>query len=1175
MTCTLTRRQSPVGSLAARVISVGVLLLFGCPASESPDAPGVATDTAGDVSVFELPPIFVDAIDGVSETEEQDLLLDVTADVADVEVGCVDDDGDGVCNDDDVCPDGDDSLDDDEDGVPDACDACADANDKDDEDEDGVPDACDVCPIGDDNIDTDEDGTPDACDCDEEGDVCHVNAYCVTMDEGVECHCLDGFQGDGVTTCENIDECAADPGPCAANADCTDNYGGFTCSCATGHQGAPYDTGCTPVDCGAPPTITDGSVSTPTGTTYGQPANYACNTCFDTTDTTTLTCAAGGSWSGSAPICGRKSCGAVPLVDDATFVATNDALCESVVTYTCGDCFSMVSGDASRTCQNDRSWSGTAPVCQPVVCGSEPTTVPNAHFTRTDDNNCDSAANYTCDSCYDFRNDEYTSLTCDDEGTWSGTTPICDRVACSDPSVANATYTRSDENYCGSVASFTCNSCYQFTTSSGSSQTCMQNGAWFGTVACDLKSCGDPPTVVHGTPGSDDPVDCGSSVTYTCESSCYTMSGSSTLSCENTAGGTTWSAAPPNCNIESCDTPPTVDFATPDTTDPVDCGSSVTYTCQTGYDETTGDPSVICNDSNVWEAHRPNCAIHDCDTPPHVSHTRVSYPGTTYESTATYHCLEGYSPTGDYPVTCGVSTWEGTTPTCTDVDECVEGTFPCFSDYLYGIPVQASCDDYAGGYECSCPQGSIGTGEDSIGDGWDCEELPDFPPTCDDGVPIALDQYYLGCKRVGVASDTLNSLCPDISSSATAGCPDDDCATTIVPTAFSFDFYGSSWPTTFYFISNGVLNTSESTAWGNVEDLPDYTIAPYWDDLCPRLGASLWYAEDANSMSFQWTVGNYSTPSSYDDFGYDIRVVLHEDTNDITICYVDTFEDTATDFGASATIGIAGSASQQLRHSFFQRRALEGTVLHYHYLPTHSPCSVPSAPLHGSVIVSDSPFYGDIATYSCAIAYTLNGPTSRTCQGNGEWSGVAPTCDGDTVLVEDFETGTWPWTPWIEASFDRVGVVGSGYAHDGSRGIYHEDWFYRTDYTFGSTEGEILSAWARVASNGAANLGFSADDVGTRMLSLLSAAERFEFRIVQSNYTGWTGATWVSQTYDPATWYRFEVEYNGGGEYTGRLYASDGTTLLNTINRDFLTSDEGGIAFDPYYSSMDTIEYTP
>ena len=203
------------------------------------DAADSATDAADSAT---------DAAD--SATDADTIQVDVPVDAGEeVDIGCPDDDSDGVCNADDVCDDGDDLQDADEDGVPDACDACEEANDGDDADEDGVPDACDICPAGDDAIDTDEDGTPDACDCDVAGDDCHANAFCVPIDDGIECQCLTGYQGDGVTACDNTNECSADTSPCVAGATCEDNDGSFTCSCALGSYGNAYAGGaCDPCD---------------------------------------------------------------------------------------------------------------------------------------------------------------------------------------------------------------------------------------------------------------------------------------------------------------------------------------------------------------------------------------------------------------------------------------------------------------------------------------------------------------------------------------------------------------------------------------------------------------------------------------------------------------------------------------------------------------------------------------------------------------------------------------------------------------------------------------------------------------------------------------------------------------------------------------------------------------
>jgi hypothetical protein len=79
---------------------------------------------------------------------------------------CADADGDGVCDDVDLCALGDDAVDIDLDGVPDACDLCLGYDDALDADGDAVPDDCDACPMGD-LVDSDLDGFACGSECDD------------------------------------------------------------------------------------------------------------------------------------------------------------------------------------------------------------------------------------------------------------------------------------------------------------------------------------------------------------------------------------------------------------------------------------------------------------------------------------------------------------------------------------------------------------------------------------------------------------------------------------------------------------------------------------------------------------------------------------------------------------------------------------------------------------------------------------------------------------------------------------------------------------------------------------------------------------------------------------------------------------------------------------------------
>jgi hypothetical protein len=138
------------------------------------------------------------------------------SDTYDVDCNCKgvysDSDKDGICDNQDICPDGDDNLDTDMDGVPDACDDCdnnlngTSCDDGDpctindvydvncncagtftgnDSDGDGVCDANDACPGFDDNLDEDNDGIPNDCDS------CNDLTVGQPCDDGNPCTILD------------------------------------------------------------------------------------------------------------------------------------------------------------------------------------------------------------------------------------------------------------------------------------------------------------------------------------------------------------------------------------------------------------------------------------------------------------------------------------------------------------------------------------------------------------------------------------------------------------------------------------------------------------------------------------------------------------------------------------------------------------------------------------------------------------------------------------------------------------------------------------------------------------------------------------------------------------------------------------------------------------------------
>ena len=77
--------------------------------------------------------------------------------------------------------------------------------------------------------------------------------------------------------------------------------------------------------------------------------------------------------------------------------------------------------------------------------------------------------------------------------------------------------------------------------------------------------------------------------------------------------------------------------------------------------------------------------------------------------------------------------------------------------------------------------------------------------------------------------------------------------------------------------------------------------------------------------------------------------------------------------------------------------------------PAHSvvDCGDPGTPTNGQRSLSSTTYTSEV-TYTCDVGYTLQGPNSRTCQSNGQWSGSVPQCNGMSVKHQlwDFSCNT-------------------------------------------------------------------------------------------------------------------------------------------------------------------------
>lgn len=134
-----------------------------------------------------------------------------------------------------------------------------------------------------------------------------------------------------------------------------------TLTCGTSGTWQGVRATCEAVVCGALAAPANGAVSTPTGVEYADVATYTCNTGYAQTDgSATRTCQVTGVWSGSPVTCTVIDCGTPPTVSNGsrTFTETTYA---SAANYTCSAGFART-GPASLSCGLTGTW-GTPPTC--------------------------------------------------------------------------------------------------------------------------------------------------------------------------------------------------------------------------------------------------------------------------------------------------------------------------------------------------------------------------------------------------------------------------------------------------------------------------------------------------------------------------------------------------------------------------------------------------------------------------------------------------------------------------------------------------------------------------------------------------------------------------------------------------------------------------------------------
>ncbi|XP_064388227.1 sushi, von Willebrand factor type A, EGF and pentraxin domain-containing protein 1-like [Halichondria panicea] len=373
----------------------------------------------------------------------------------------------------------------------------------------------------------------------------------------------------------------------------------------------------TVVNCNSPPSIPNGSPRTPTRTTVGGTVTYTCNTGYQRSGTATVTCQANGRWS-TRPIC-YGICSSPPSISNGSPGTPTSTVAGGRVTYTCNNGYQR-SGSATVTCQASGSWS-VRPTCNIISCGSPPSISNGSPGTPTS-TTFGGIVTYTCNTGY--QRSGQSTVTCQASESWN-TRPSCTPVSCGNPpTIPNGIRTAFTGATFRGTATYACNTGYQ--RSGSAIVTCQASGSWSTRPTCNIISCGSPPSISNGSPGTPTRTTFGGLVTYICNTG-YQRSGSSTVTCQ---ANRSWTARP-SCSPVSCGNPPNIPNGSRATTGTT-FGVTATYTCNTGY-QLSGPSTVTCQASRSWSI-RPSCK---------ASKSSIILEGTV----AQHSCNTGYRLSGN------------------------------------------------------------------------------------------------------------------------------------------------------------------------------------------------------------------------------------------------------------------------------------------------------------------------------------------------------------------------------------------------------------------------------------------------------------------------------------------------------------------------------------------------
>ncbi|XP_077864038.1 sushi, von Willebrand factor type A, EGF and pentraxin domain-containing protein 1-like, partial [Saccoglossus kowalevskii] len=436
---------------------------------------------------------------------------------------------------------------------------------------------------------------------------------------------------------------------------------------------------CQIISCG-PPKVVDKATQTGDRYTFGNAVNYKCDVGYRLQGNKTIICLADSKWT-AGPMCNPVDCGRPDEIDNGVATVHGTTFKERT-TYTCNLGY-LLEGDSHRDCLEDGSWSGEAPECRIVTCGTA-VDLHHASHNGSGIHQYDDAVHYRCHVGYEKQG--YHIVKCTDTGEWTDQ-PTCQPVSCDRlDRLANGRIQTSGHTYQHN-ATYNCDKGYHLL--GNSVRTCLANKTWSGvSPSCDLISCGTQPEIQHARSDNSSEHTYGAVVEFSCNSG-YVLSGNSTIICKENGQWT----HPPVCTPITCQQPDAVENAIVSSN-----GHSykhkISYRCDIGH-QLIGDSERECLADGSWSGEAPLCQIMSCGLPHEVSHADYIGGTFTYGSSVRYSCHSGYDLKGYKVIRCLMNGVWTPGPVCTPVLckdlEQVDNAIATFTGQTFGHRVIYAC----------------------------------------------------------------------------------------------------------------------------------------------------------------------------------------------------------------------------------------------------------------------------------------------------------------------------------------------------------------------------------------------------------------------------------------------------------------------------------------------------